>query len=161
MKRHAGLHALSQHHHFALTQALEMRRATQAPASRRPAALRAAAETFLRFWEEVGQQHFREEEEILLPAYGQHTRLDHDPAIARLLAEHAQIRARIQALEASLEVGSVSEEAVAALGGALRDHVRFEENEVFPRIEATLGEADLLALGRRLTPLHAKKSCEI
>ena len=161
MKRHAGLRALSQHHHFALTQALEMRRATQAPTTRRPAALRGAAQTFLRFWKKTGQQHFREEEEILLPAYAQHARLDRDPAVVRLLAEHAQIRARIQALEASLEAGSVSEEALAALARALHDHVRFEENEVFPRIEAALGEANQLALGRRLTSLHAKNSCEI
>ena len=40
MKRHASLHPLSQHHHFALMQALFMRRAAEAPASRRAAAVR-------------------------------------------------------------------------------------------------------------------------
>lgn len=161
MKRHPGLHALSQHHHFALTQALLMRRAAQAPATRRAAALRQAAHTFLRFWKKTGRQHFREEEEVLLPAYARHTRLDQDAAVMRMLAEHAQIRAQIQQLETLLETGSATEEAVAALARALHDHIRFEENEVFPRIEAALGEAELLALGPRLTRLHAKNSCEV
>jgi len=161
MKRHRGLHALSQHHHFALTQALLMRRAAQAPAGRRAAALRETAQQFLRFWKKTGQQHFREEEEILLPAYARHTRLDRDPAAMRLLAEHAQIRAQVQQLEGSLEADGVAEEGVAALGRALHDHIRFEENEVFPRIEAALSETELAALGQRLTRLHSKNRCEI
>ena len=161
MKRHAGLHALSQHHHFALTQALLMRRAAQVPAARRATALRQAAQAFLRFWKKTGQQHFREEEEILLPAYARHARLDRDAAAMRLLAEHAQIRAQVQQLEESLEAAAVAEESVAALARALHDHVRFEENEVFPRIEAALEEAELLALGQRLTRLHPKNRCEI
>jgi hemerythrin-like domain-containing protein len=161
MKRHRSLHALSQHHHFALTQALLIRRAAQAPAARRVDALRETAQKFLRFWKKTGQQHFREEEEILLPAYARHARLDRDPAAMRLLAEHAQIRGQIQQLEESLETGGVAEEGVAALARVLHDHIRFEENEFFPRIETALGEAELTALGQRLTRLHSKESCEI
>ena len=160
MKRHAGLHALSQHHHFALTQALLMRRAAQVPPARRATALHQAAQAFLRFWKKTGQQHFREEEEILLPAYARHTRLDQDPRVMRMLAEHAWIRAQVQQLEASLEAGPVTEEALAALARSLHDHVRFEENEVFPRIESALAETELLALAQRLTRLHPKNSCE-
>ena len=158
MKRHPGLQALSQHHHFALIQALLMRRATQAPVARRAAALRQVAQTFLHFWKKTGQQHFREEEEVLLPAYARHAPLDQDPAAMRVLAEHAQIRAHIQQLETSLEAGSIGEEEVAALARTLHDHIRLEENELFPRIEAALGEAELLSLGKRLTRLHRKKS---
>ena len=161
MKRHPGLHALSQHHHFALTQALLMRRAAQAPAARRGAALRQVAEKFLCFWKRTGQQHFREEEEILLPAYARHTRLDQDPAAMRLLADHAEIRAQIEQLETTLEAGQPIEEGVAKLARTLHDHVRFEENEVFSRIESALDEAELQALRQRLTRLHGKDSCEI
>ncbi len=165
MKRHPGLHPLSQHHHFALVQALEMRRAAQAPAGRRATAVRAAAQKFLRFWKRTGQQHFREEEEILLPVYARRTRLDHDAAVARMLAEHAEIRARVQELETALEDSAEAEppmeETVVALARELHDHVRFEENELFPRIEKALGEADLRVLAGRLTRLHSKNSCEI
>jgi hemerythrin-like domain-containing protein len=161
MKRHASLHPLSQHHHFALTQALLMRRATQVPASRRAEALRQAARTFLRFWNKTGVQHFREEEEVLLPAYSRHVRLDQDPAVMRMLAVHAEIRVQILQLKTLLEAEARVEEAVAALARALHDHIRHEENEIFPRIEKTLAEADLLALGMRLTRLHPEKSCEV
>jgi hemerythrin-like domain-containing protein len=161
MKRHPGLHALSQHHHFALTQALLMRRATQAPSVRRVTAMQQAAQAFLRFWKKTGEQHFREEEEILLPAYAPHTRHNPDVGVMRMLGEHAEIRGRIQQLKASLESRAVTEEGVAALSRALHDHIRFEESEVFPRIEAALGEAELQALGQRLSRLHSKNTCEV
>ena len=147
MKRHPALHPLSQHHHFALIQALEMRRAAQAPSAGRAAALRQAAQKFLRSWKKIGQQHFREEEEVLLPAYARHTHLDRDAAVIRMLAEHAEIRARISQLEelldASSKVARAIKEHVAALARLLHDHVRLEENEIFPSVEKALGEADL------------------
>jgi hemerythrin-like domain-containing protein len=37
-----------------------------------------------------------------------------------------------------------------ALGDALREHVRFEENELFPAIEVALSEAQLQRLMDRL-----------
>ena len=94
MKRHPSLHPLSQHHHFALIQALEMRRAAEAPAEKRQAAVERQAEKFVSFWHKTGYKHFREEEEILLPAYARHTRLDEDADVMRMLADHAEIRAR-------------------------------------------------------------------
>src|SRR5207302_8779854 len=154
MKRHAGLHPLSQHHHFALTQALLMRRAAEAPASRRAAALRQAAEKFLSFWKKAGERHFREEEELLLPAYARHTPLEQDPVVARMLAEHAKIRGQIQqlqtALETSPEAGLPIEEGVATLARALYDLIRYEENEVFTCIERVFGDDELKALSKRL-----------
>ncbi len=161
MKRHPGLHALSQHHHFALTQSLLMRRAAEAPASHRAEKLRRAAQSFLRFWRNTGQVHFQEEEEVLLPAFARQVRLDQEPAVMRMLAEHAEIRARIQELETSLEQEADLDNIIAALARQLQDHVRREENEIFPRIESVLGEESLQALGRRLTRLHPKKTCGI
>src|SRR5579863_4640789 len=102
MKRHPSLHPLSQHHHFALIQALEMRRAAESPAERRGAAVQRQAEKFVRFWHKTGQVHFREEEEVLLPAYARITRLDRDPEVMRLLADHAEIRAAVLDFEQRL-----------------------------------------------------------
>ena len=165
MKRHESLHPLSAHHHHALVQALEIRRAGELPAAKRDAALRRVARQFLRFWEKTGRQHFREEEEVLLPAYARHKRLDQHAAIIRLLADHAQIRSQIEDLAAALEDSSPRPDTlancVAGLAQALHDHVRFEENEVFPQMEKVLGESALAALGLRLTSLHPKHSCEI
>jgi hemerythrin-like domain-containing protein len=157
MKRHPSLHPLSQHHHFALIQALEMRRAAEAPAERRAAAVARQAEKFVRFWNKTGRAHFREEEEVLLPAYARHTRLDKDADVMKILADHAEIRAFVLDLEARLAAKDpIQAEELARLGKLLHDHVRLEENEVFPRIEKALGEEQLNAMGRGLTRLHSK-----
>ena len=162
MKRHPSLHPLSQHHHFALIQALEVRRARQQPASKRAVALRNVAAKFVRFWRRAGQQHFREEEEILLPAYARHVHLDADADVMRMLAEHATIRAAIADIEALLESKQPVEEKISEVARLLHEHVRLEENVIFPRVEKVLREEELAAMGRGLTRLHRKgESCEI
>ena len=163
MKRHPSLHPLSQHHHFALIQALEMRRAAGAPAEKRAAAVVRQAEKFVRFWHKSGQVHFREEEEVLLPAYARHVRLDTDAEVMRVLADHAEIRAAVQDFEERLAAKiAIEAEEVGRLGKLLHDHVRLEENEVFPRIEKVLGEEQLNAMGQGLTRLHSKNDvCEV
>ncbi len=163
MKRHPSLHPLSQHHHFALIQALEMKRASEAPAEKRAAAVARQAEKFVRFWHKTGQVHFREEEEVLLPAYARHRRLDEDADVVRLLADHAEIRAAARDFEQRLDAKtSVGAEAMAHLAKLLHDHVRLEENEVFPRIEKALGDRGLKEMGRGLTRLHSKgEVCDI
>jgi hemerythrin-like domain-containing protein len=163
MKRHPSLHPLSQHHHFALIQALGMRRAAEAPAEKRAAEVQRQAEKFVRFWHKAGHVHFREEEEILLPAYARHMRLDRDADVMRILADHAEIRAAVQEFESRLAAKTLIEpQELARLGKLLHDHVRLEENEVFPRIEKTLGEKNLNAMGHGLTRLHSKHEvCEM
>lgn len=163
MKRHPSLHPLSQHHHFALIQALEMRRAAETPSERRAAAVMRQAEKFVRFWHKSGQVHFREEEEVLLPAYARHTRIDKDAQIIRLLGDHAEIRAAVLNLEERLAAKDpIEAEELARIGKLLHDHVRLEENEVFPRIEKALGERQLNEMGHGLTRLHSKgEVCDI
>jgi hemerythrin-like domain-containing protein len=163
VKRHPSLHPLSQHHHFALIQALGMRRAAEAPAEKRAAAVARQAEKFVRFWHKSGSVHFREEEDVLLPAYARHTRLDRDAEVMRVLADHAEIRAAVLDFEWRLAARTPIEAGeLARLGKLLHDHVRLEENEVFPRIEKTLGQEGLNAMGLGLTRLHSKNDpCEI
>jgi hemerythrin-like domain-containing protein len=163
VKRHPSLHPLSQHHHFALIQALEMRRAAEAPAEKRQAAVERQAEKFIRFWHKTGHVHFREEEEVLLPEYARHTRLDQDADVMRMLADHAEIRAAVHDFEERREKKlAIPPEAMAHFAKLLHDHVRLEENEIFPRIEKVLGEKGLNAMGRGLTRLHSKTDvCDI
>jgi hemerythrin-like domain-containing protein len=163
VKRHPSLHPLSQHHHFALIQALEMRRAAEAPAEKRQAAVERQAAKFVAFWHKKGMVHFREEEEVLLPAYARHTRLDQDRGVMRLLADHAEIRAAVLDFEQRLAAKAPMEvEAMGRLAKLLHDHVRLEENEIFPRIEKVLGEKGLNSMGSGLTRLHSKNEiCDI
>ena len=154
MKRHPSLHALSEHHHHALVQALLIRRAASGKPRQRRAALCRVARDYLRFWHTTGRLHFREEEEVLLPALARHVALDTEPAVMRMLAQHAAIRGGIEQLAAKLAANRNVEPELTALGQLLHDHVRLEENQVFPRIEAVLTENELRRLGRRLTRRH-------
>ena len=140
-----------------------MRRAAEAPAEKRDAAIERQADKFVAFWHKSGIVHFREEEEVLLPAYARYARLDQDAAIIRLLADHAEIRAAVQDFERRrAKKLPIEAEAMARLAKLLHDHVRFEENDVFPRIERMLGEENLDAMGRGLTRLHSKTDvCDV
>ncbi|MGH9804624.1 MAG: hemerythrin domain-containing protein [Candidatus Acidiferrales bacterium] len=158
MKRHRSLHPLSEHHHHVLVQALLVRRAAGEPAAKRASALRVTARNFLRFWRNKGSRHFREEEEVLLPAYARHARLEEIPSVALMLAQHAVIRARMDDLEKALAKKGSVEAEVQALAQLLHDHVRLEENEIFPAIEAALSEDELRALAPRITRLHGGRS---
>ncbi len=162
MKRHVALHPLSQHHHFALMEALFIRRALAEPAAGRKRALGGVVRKFLRFWEKSGHIHFREEEEVLLPAYARHVPLDKDAGVLRMLADHAFIRSLIEEIREDLAAKKPVEDALVALGQRLKDHVRLEEDEIFPRIEQALTEDELRALGRHLTRLHGKgDACDV
>ncbi len=156
MKRHPSLRALSEHHHHALVAALAMRRAGQAPAEQRAKQAREAAEEFLQFWSETGSRHFREEEEFLLPVYSRHKRLDEDPEVMTMLAEHAAIRARVFALKQAGQDDRAIATILSELGPLLTGHVRREEDRIFPAIERALSEAEIAWLGESLSGLHGK-----
>jgi hemerythrin-like domain-containing protein len=159
MKRHKALYPLSHHHHHALVRALEIRRAAERPAAERLEALREAGRTLVEFWKKNGRIHFREEEEVLLPACARHVDIASEPAFIRMLADHAAIRARLQQLEQALAANQTPEGLIIELGRMLHDHVRLEEEQVFARAEAILGEAGLQAIAPHLTQLHPA-ACE-
>lgn len=136
-----------------LVLALEIRHAAQSPDDR-DRKLRKLAESLLQFWKESGRIHFLEEDQVLLPKYARHVRLDRDADIMRMLADHAAIRAQIEDLQGSLGE-NFSPEQVIELGRAFHDHVRLEEDRIFPRIEKVLSDK-LNSLGLRLTRLHGQ-----
>jgi hypothetical protein len=65
MKRSNALAQLSRDHHRGLVVARQLNGATRATAS-------AARDAFLAFWEQEGREHFRVEEDVLLPAFARH-----------------------------------------------------------------------------------------
>lgn len=138
MKRSAELAPLSREHHLALEVALRLRKATDADAAD-------VRERFLRFYEEEAREHFRDEEEVLLPAFARHVPPD-DPDIVRVLVEHVELRRRAE----DVARGGAGADELRVLGGLLHDHVRHEERTLFPRIEAALDAEELTALGLRL-----------
>ena len=122
MKRSEALAPLSRDHHVALEVALRLRRGEPG-----------AAERFRAFLDADGRRHFALEEQLLL----EHLT---DVERSRMLDDHLMLAsARPQD-----EVGS------QALGERLAEHVRWEERELFPRLEADLSEEHLSAIGRAL-----------
>jgi hemerythrin-like domain-containing protein len=135
VKRSDALAPLSRQHHQGLFAALKLKRADAAGAAEARAA-------FVEFWEREGRDHFRVEEELLLPAYARHGDHDH-PAVVRVLVEHVDLRRRGEDVAASTDPdpGELRE-----LGERLERHIRHEERVLFPLIEAALPEDELARL---------------
>jgi hypothetical protein len=131
MKRHPALVPLSRDHHHALVIARQLRNATTQTASE-------ATHAFLSHWDTEQKQHFRLEEELLLPAYAAHGAPDH-PTVIRMLLDHMLIRR-----DAGQLANAPRLELLHDLG------VELEEHELFPLIEQTIPEPELDALGDRL-----------
>jgi hypothetical protein len=137
MKRHPALAPLSRGHQHTLAVAQRLRRAT-------PETSAQAVAAFLAVWDLEERQHFRLEEEVLLPSFADHSDPEH-PVILSVLVDHLRIRCTVDRLATDRSVATLH-----ALGEILASHVRLEEHELFPLIEKDLPEADLCLLGERL-----------
>jgi len=143
MKRHPSLHPLSRDHHHALVQA---RKLSLAAGDTDADALRRAAEHFADFWKSDLQAHFLQEEQFVLQLLSpdslevRETLRQHND-IRRLVDEFGDNLARRQRIEASL---------LDALGEALRLHIHFEENELFPALESSASEEELRRMNEQL-----------
>lgn len=144
MKRASALQPLSRDHHEALFVAQKLRRATEETAIE-------ARDQLLTYWRNHGAQHFRCEEEELLPAYAGHGDPGH-PLVVQVLVDHVEIRRRARDLEHA-EAPSV--EGLRQLGAKLSEHVRLEERELFPLIEKAVPAAELELLAARLASVES------
>lgn len=144
MKRAEALRPLSREHLAALLTAKKLREAEE---------LDAAADAFLDFWRGDGARHFRIEEEVLLPTWAMHAEVDRD-GVARMLEDHLAIRREALRLEA----GEATLEEARALGQLLHDHVRFEERQLFPKVEDALDAASLDRLAAAIEAAESSAS---
>lgn len=136
IKRHESLQPLSRHHMIGLHLALKLKRAGTDESRLMIEEIKQEAKEF---WNPDGQQHFREEEEFLLPAYAQYGNVD-QPEIIEMLLEHVKIRAQMDNL---INGEDVSLDVMHELGILLEAHIRKEERVIFPMIEKTLPEDKL------------------
>lgn len=143
IKRHEALKPLSQHHMEGLHIALKLSRAGTEKSRLTISEIIKDAE---QFWIPDGKNHFREEEDILLPVYAKYETIDTD-IITSMLIEHVIIRSKMQQLLAE----ELTVEEMQGLGKLLEGHIRQEERVIFPMIEEALPEIEL----ERLAPyLH-------
>ncbi|MGY4689142.1 hemerythrin domain-containing protein [Salibacterium sp. K-3] len=143
IKRHKSLYSLSHHHHEGLFLALNLRRVETEKARY---SMEQVAADVKNFWISGGKQHFREEEEILLPAYAEYESVDL-PEIKTMLTDHIRIRALMTSIIKSAEP---SVDKMHQLGEILETHIRLEERVIFPYIEQTLPEEKLQELAQKL-----------
>lgn len=138
IKRHESLQPLSRHHMEGLFVALKLSRAGTEES-------RISTEQIVRdakdFWVNGGEQHFREEEEILLPAYSEYGDIN-EPVIVEMLLEHVQLRAYMN----KLLNDELTEEDMRELGKQLEQHIRKEERIIFPMMEKAFPEEKLREL---------------
>jgi hemerythrin-like domain-containing protein len=130
-RRHDALIPLTHDHHHALHNVRLLQKAADAEGAERVE----AALAFVDFFRDHSVQHFREEEEELFPMV---VGLPDAPldGVARILLEHVQIHASVKDLQRQAADGDVDPQTMRSLGDLLKAHIRFEENELFPVIEA-------------------------
>ena len=145
--RHPSLIPLSHDHHHTLAQA---RRLKGVPVDSEPASVGRTADDFVNFYLGRTRHHFHEEEELFFAPL-----VDDDtvgPLIARAVADHLRVHAKVQTLRRQLSTGDIAPPLIVAIADLLESHVRFEEQELFPLIEQDLSEEelhDLATTGRR------------
>jgi len=152
LKRHPALVLLSRDHHFALIQALVLRRAAEGSRDphRGPVP---SAEAFLTYYHDDLVGHMADEEESLLPASAPVSGDD----VRRIRAEHDEIRERVALLKQALADGDDPRCEMKELGDLLHDHVRFEERVFFEALQQRLSPEDLEALGRAIEAHRAAR----
>ena len=121
MLRHPALEAFSRDHNVGLLLARRLQDAVLGPAE-----ARTAIELFREAWFGELLDHFAEEERLLLPLAS----VNH---AERLIREHFVIAAAA----AALEDPGLKARVLGEAGAVLEAHVRWEERELFPAIEAS------------------------
>lgn len=147
MKRHPALQDLSRDHYQAL---VLCQRAEKALAGEEDApTIEEAAGLVVDRWEDELREHFREEEDVLLPILSRHRPVTSIDPVPRMLDDHAWFRDRLPRLAEALEAGDDVADLLEEVVHRLRDHARMEEDQLFQRAQELLPEADLEDLGER------------
>lgn len=144
MKRHPSLKKLSSDHHQGLVYSKKL----ISSAGKTEAEAEEIFVMFAKFFNGELQDHFTEEENHLTPYF------ENNPLIERMQTEHKNMKAAFDALNTP---GTNLREGLAAIGKMLNDHIRFEEKELFPMIENTLGESELEEINKKMNPNQAAR----
>jgi hemerythrin-like domain-containing protein len=126
MKRHAALQQLSRDHHKALKLA---RQASFAADSGHVIAIAEAAQVITTLFPEWIEEHFRSEENDLLPALAA---AGGGELVRQIVDQHAELRAL------NRQLATPDGATLSRFGKLLTEHVRFEEREVFETAQTLL-----------------------
>lgn len=155
-ERDLALRGLLEGHRRDLAQARRLGRA----ASGGEGGLASVARSILAFWRRETSTYFRKEEEVLLPVLARHGGDLEGGHATRMLAQHARIRGLVMQLSDEEGRSEVRPETLRSLGERLEEHVRLEEQEVFPLVEGTIPERALEEVASRLEAFEAGSRAE-
>lgn len=140
MYRVPELRKLSREHNDALTLARDVRWARLSGETW--LAQRAAFE-LANAWQGAMESHFGDEERVLRPHFTDEERRDFDE-------QHAQLRAGFAKLVPTLGDHQADPDLAAELADALRAHVRWEEQTLYPALQARLSPEAWAKVGAEL-----------
>ena len=146
IQRHDALAPFSRDHYTGLVTARHLIKAADADAVAR----RKAVAEFIDGWEHEIAEHFDDEERLLLDL------LDDDDR-QRLIDEHQTLRAYAQQARTLRTQTDPDPQTVRKIGQALDDHIRWEERELFQRLQDQLTEAQLQALHHHTGPIEQSR----
>lgn len=146
-RRHDALVPLTHDHHHTLAQARRLMDVSKMTDETRR---RNLANDFVNFYFGRAIRHFHEEEELFFAPV-----VDHPEArdlVARAVSDHLRLHALVRTVKRQLSSGDADGEVLEQISKMLTEHVRFEEQELFPLVERLIPEEelqDLATVGRR------------
>ena len=146
-RRHESLIPLTHDHHHALAQA---RRLQDVAKLTDETQRRNLANDFINFYFGRAVRHFHEEEELFFAPL-----IDHPEArdlVVRAVSDHLRLHALVRTVKRQISNGEADQETLDRISQLLTEHVRFEEQELFPLVERLVPEdelRDLAIAGRR------------
>lgn len=147
VRRHETLIPLTHDHHHALAWGRRLRDAEKLTDETER---RTLANDFVNFYQGRAVRHFHEEEELFFAPL-----VDHPEArdlVLRAVGDHLRLHALVRTVKRLLSKGEIETATLVQISKLLSDHVRFEEQELFPLVERLIPEEDLTDLattGRR------------
>ena len=152
LKRHIALQDLSRDHHLFLLEARHIRWFLED--DERAKSLEDVIGSILTFWDEVGQLHIREEEEIVYPIYLKASPL-RKREIDALYTDHNWLRDKMLEL-ADLPRFENSRPALRSISEYIVNHVRHEEWVIYESIQTRLSEEQLKSIAKQSRAFRKK-----
>jgi hypothetical protein len=93
------------------------------------------------FWQHDLASHFREEEDILFALKKD------DDKVKKALQEHVEIKSLVDSITKNK---SPEKSLLLSLADEVDNHIRYEERELFPHLEAAFTQEQLIKIGEQL-----------
>lgn len=146
-RRNDALIPLTHDHHHALAQARRLRDVSKlVDVTER----RNLTNDFVNFYFGRAIRHFHEEEELFFAPLIDEPRAQ--DLVVRAVSDHLRLHALVRTVKRQLSDGEADPDTLVKIADLLTEHVRFEEQKLFPLVEELLPAdhlSDLAISGRR------------